>query len=321
MRKTKKAENPRKLTEDDLIGDASPINDIKKGTETPLTGLVRYFDKNPTQLASRAFWNLFEWILNEGIPAIKDDEWGRVKYGVHPWEEIEIKDRAEFFQRYIDPVLAKGRQVIESYDQATLQTFQRCQDKADELKAKIRSADQAGEVNRPGRPSKITEEQHTQILELREQGMSQRQIAKEIGVDHKTVSNTLGKNYDNIIVSPQCDDRSITSVQGTSQEYLLRRIKTVKPELLDEIGKDKRFKSVRAAAIEASVVKRSFSIQIREDSTPQQIADRLAKKLTPEQLSELATALASLAQKLLDHNQQLAVALAEAIIDQTQETL
>ena len=110
-------------------------------------------------------------------------------------------------------------------------------------------------------------------------------------------------------------------MQGTSQEYLLRRIKTVKPELLDEIGKDKRFKSVRAAAIEAGVVKRSFSIQIREDSTPQQIADRLAKKLTPEQLSELATALASLAQKLLDHNQQLAVALAEAIIDQTQETL
>jgi hypothetical protein len=33
------------------------------------------------------------------------------------------------------------------------------------------------------------------------------------------------------------------------------------------------------------------------------------------------TDLDALAQKLLDHNQQLAVALAEAIIDQTQETL
>lgn len=38
---------------------------------------------------------------------------------------------------------------------------------------------------------------------------------------------------------------------GTSADYLFSRLKRDAPGMLDEIGKGKRFKSVRAAAVEA----------------------------------------------------------------------
>ena len=48
----------------------------------------------------------------------------------------------------------------------------------------------------------------------------------------------------------------IKSTQGgTSQSYLLQRLARDQPELLDQIGPDKEFRSVRAAAIEAGIIK------------------------------------------------------------------
>lgn len=40
-----------------------------------------------------------------------------------------------------------------------------------------------------------------------------------------------------------------TGYRGTDQEYLLRRIQTEAPELIPDIGKGKKYKSARSAAI------------------------------------------------------------------------
>ena len=81
------------------------------------------------------------------------------------------------------------------------------------------------------------------------------------------------------------------STYGETSDYLLRRIARDRPELLNDIGKNKRFKSARAAAIEAGIIKDIPSIQLKD---PAPTAQKLfAKKgqdwclQLMEELSEL----------------------------------
>jgi len=85
---------------------------------------------------------------------------------------------------------------------------------------------------------------------------------------------------------------NVTSIsRGNGAEYLLRRLARDCPELLDDIGKSKRFKSARAAAIEAGIIQDIPSIQLKDPApTAQKL---LAKKgqawclQLMEELSEL----------------------------------
>jgi hypothetical protein len=49
---------------------------------------------------------------------------------------------------------------------------------------------------------------------------------------------------------------------GNSQSYLLRRLQRDRPELVEQIGKGKRFRSARAAAIEAGIVKATPTVAL-----------------------------------------------------------
>lgn len=78
--------------------------------------------------------------------------------------------------------------------------------------------------------------------------------------------------------------------QGNSRDYLLRRIAKVKPELLDEIGKNKRFKSARAAAIEAGIIIPFPSLQLKDPSpTAQKLLAKKGKEWCLELLEELSS--------------------------------
>lgn len=79
----------------------------------------------------------------------------------------------------------------------------------------------------------------------------------------KTQSTTQGC----YIVTPTC--------RGNDSSYLLRRIARDRPELLDDIGENKRFKSARAAAIEAGIIKDIPSVQLKD---PAPTAQRLLAK-------------------------------------------
>jgi len=71
-------------------------------------------------------------------------------------------------------------------------------------------------------------------------------------------------------------DHNIIAFEGTSREYLLRRIARDQPELLSEIGPGKRFGSARAAAIEAGIITPFPSLQLKDPApTAQKL---LAKK-------------------------------------------
>jgi hypothetical protein len=77
---------------------------------------------------------------------------------------------------------------------------------------------------------------------------------------------------------------------GNSQAYLLRRIARDQPELLDQIGPDKEFRSVRAAAIEAGIIKPVPTVRVTADMAA--VASKLCQHLTLDQRIELIDLLA-----------------------------
>jgi len=85
-------------------------------------------------------------------------------------------------------------------------------------------------------------------------------------------------SYDNIIAS-----------QGTSREYLLGRIARDQPDLLNEIGPTKRFKSARAAAIEAGIITPFPSLQLKDPApTAQKLLDKKGHAWCLQLLEELS---------------------------------
>ena len=90
-------------------------------------------------------------------------------------------------------------------------------------------------------------------------------------------------------------DNVIPTSLGTSRDYLLRRIARDCPELLDDIGKNKRFKSARAAAIEAGIFVSQTNCQAelaRTFGEGYRAAARTGGRATAPEVSQLPPTLA-----------------------------
>jgi hypothetical protein len=75
---------------------------------------------------------------------------------------------------------------------------------------------------------------------------------------------------------------------SNSQERNLRRIARDQPTLLDEIGPGKRFKSARAAAIEAGIITPFPSLQLKDPApTAQKLLAKMGKGWCDQLLDEL----------------------------------
>jgi hypothetical protein len=104
------------------------------------------------------------------------------------------------------------------------------------------------------------------------------QVAKPL-VKNGEIGNGRASSYDNIIATQL----------GTSRDYLLRRIARDQPTLLDEIGPDKRFKSARAAAIEAGIITPFPSLQLKDPApTAQKLLAKKGKEWCLRFLDELS---------------------------------
>jgi len=85
-----------------------------------------------------------------------------------------------------------------------------------------------------------------------------------------------------------CSNRTPTS-RGETRDYILRRIARDQPTLLDEIGTDKRFKSARAAAIEAGIITPFPSLQLKDPApTAQKLLAKKGKAWCLQLLEELS---------------------------------
>jgi hypothetical protein len=76
---------------------------------------------------------------------------------------------------------------------------------------------------------------------------------------------------------------------GETADYLLRRIARDRPELLNEIGQEKRFTSARAAAIEAGIITPFPSLQLKDPApTAQKLLAKKGKAWCLQLLEELS---------------------------------
>ena len=79
------------------------------------------------------------------------------------------------------------------------------------------------------------------------------------------------------------------SSYGETSDYLLRRIARDQPDLLNEIGQGKRFKSARAAAIEAGIITPFPSLQLKDPApTAQKLLDKMGQAWCLQLLEELS---------------------------------
>jgi len=82
---------------------------------------------------------------------------------------------------------------------------------------------------------------------------------------------------------------SNTTFTGRGRDYLLRRIARDQPDLLNEIGPGKRFKSARAAAIEAGIITPFPSLQLKDPApTAQKLLDKMGQAWCLRLLEELS---------------------------------
>lgn len=78
-------------------------------------------------------------------------------------------------------------------------------------------------------------------------------------------------------------------LSSDSQERILRRIARDQPDLLNEIGHGKRFKSARAAAIEAGIITPFPSLQLKDPApTAQKLLDKKGHAWCLQLLEELS---------------------------------
>jgi hypothetical protein len=143
-------------------------------------------------------------------------------------------------------------------------------------------------INKPGRPSTITPEDKMKIQQMRLDGMTQQQIANEIGVAQSTI-HSIGKDYNIIISDKDTKEAQKSKTQGTSQGYLLGRIKRDFPGEELNIGKGKKYKSARAAAIELGIIKDKAMIALPGE--PEVLANNLKSKCDVDYLNEMAESL------------------------------
>ena len=79
------------------------------------------------------------------------------------------------------------------------------------------------------------------------------------------------------------------AIGGETRDYLLRRIARDRPELLNEIGPGKRFKSARAAAIEVGIIIPFPSLRLKEPApTAQKLLAKKGKAWCLQLLEELS---------------------------------
>lgn len=76
--------------------------------------------------------------------------------------------------------------------------------------------------------------------------------------------------------------------QERGATYLRRRLARDRPELLEQIGPEKPFRSVRAAAIEAGIIK---PVAVARLTTPEAIAAKLQQHLSPDDLARIVAIL------------------------------
>jgi len=267
------------------------FSDFDRGYRSGKSVLCHFYGASCVNLYSQSTWTAVEYSLRVFAQIPDDEHWGRIQWGNNPWDAIEVKDKWEFMERYITPIIEKGRPLISQYDeitQATRDTIQRCESVLQEQEArKARAIALSDTTSNPtkGRPAKIDP---NEVYRLRDEGLTQKQIAEKLGCSKSRVERILKRGrplcYHGNIKADNTSES--TPSRGNTSKYLAARLARDYPEVVEQV-KAGEFPSVRAAAVAAGIVKPRLQFTVGPSTTPQAFAGALFERLEPEFLDEL----------------------------------
>ena len=138
-------------------------------------------------------------------------------------------------------------------------------------------------ATRTGRPALYDS---VKILELRSQGMTQKQVAESVGCSRQNVAKVEKQGI------PQPEELPTTTKQGTSSEYWIRRTKRDYPEEYESgnVGKGKKYPTARSLAIAKGDIRTPLKLRIFDNDNGEEILEKLSQKLSKEQLRQLKEA-------------------------------
>lgn len=86
------------------------------GVRSAKSVLATFYGSTNIDFYAQNAWKAVEKSLQIFVEADPDEEWGRIQWGDHPWQAVEVKDKWEFLDKYIKPIIEQGRPIISRYD-------------------------------------------------------------------------------------------------------------------------------------------------------------------------------------------------------------
>ena len=207
------------------------------------------------------------------------EEWGKPVHDPehHSYYPVIYESKEDFIAKRVQVYIDRHQHLqgyIKSY----------AQDRERQLQDNIESKPKANPPDHNG-CMKVTPDKLQTIFDLRSQGMTQQAIAEKVGVHRNTVNKSLHNAGDNITNTVQVEPTE--KERGTSQGYLIGRLKRDYPEVIDKIGKGKEYPSVRSAAIATGIIKPKITVQFDPSDSGGEIISKLYQKLSDDQLKEM----------------------------------
>ena len=246
----------------------SYLIESEKGRMNPELALVKFFGTSSIDFYSKDAFDAIERSLRVFAAADPNKKWGRMQYGAGAWEVIEVKDKWDFLDKYITPIIEKCRPLAPLYDEVTREAFERCE-------AKIVALKNSTAPDRKRQPSPETLEKAKRAKELKEQGLTQKQIGEEMGVNRGRVSQLLNGDRDtcyNVTSVAIIDAPPRPKTRGNSKEYREALVDRDAPELAEKVRTGEL--SAHAAAKKLGKV-RSHALNIGPKSDPVVIAQKM----------------------------------------------
>lgn len=99
------------------------FNDYDNGVMFAKNVLARFYGASYINLYAESTWRAVEKSLEVWKSADPNEPWGRIHWGDHPLQAIEVKDKWEFLEKYITPIVEQGRPIIQEYDRIIEQHY------------------------------------------------------------------------------------------------------------------------------------------------------------------------------------------------------
>lgn len=92
------------------------LAEYANGVRSAKSVLATFYGSTNIDFYAKNLWTAVDKSLQIFIEADPKEQWGRIQWGDHPWQAVEVKDKWEFLDRYIKPIVEQGRLIVCRYD-------------------------------------------------------------------------------------------------------------------------------------------------------------------------------------------------------------